>query len=88
MELNEYQKLAQRTSNTLMQLNKITNGCMGLCGESGKCMDLLKKYKFQGHAIDKDKMIEECGDVLWYVSELASGLGVTLEEVAEKSIKR
>lgn len=43
MNFNEYQKLAQRTSNSKTPTGKLENGCLGLAGESGECCDLLKK---------------------------------------------
>lgn len=89
MTMNEYQMLAQRTCNiTNTMLDKIENGCLGLAGESGECADLYKKYRFQGHGLLVDKMVEELGDVLWYCAELAEGLGVTLDEVAERNIAK
>lgn len=91
MDMNEYQRLAQRTSNTPMTLGgayKVLNGCMGLCGESGECMDIMKKHKFQGHVLEEQKLIEELGDVLWYIAETATGLGVTLCEIAERNIEK
>lgn len=87
MEFNEYQKMAQRTANKDMyDIEKITNGCMGLAGETGECCDILKKTMFQGHKLDEEHMIEELGDVLWYCAELASGLGIDLNEVAYRNI--
>ena len=87
MTLNEYQDLAQVTAQiTDIMEDKIINGCMGMNGEAGECIDLLKKYLFQGHKLNKDKLMDECGDVLWYVAETARGLGYTLQEVAEHNI--
>ncbi len=88
MNFNEYQKLAQRTSNSKTPSGKIENGCLGLAGESGECCDLLKKYLFQGHELEKQRLTEELGDVLWYAAELASGLGMTLSDIAEANIKK
>lgn len=88
MELNEYQTLAQRTSNTNLPSDKIECGILGLCGESGECADLYKKYLYQGHEFDREAMKAELGDVLWYVAELAAGLGITLEEVAAGNIEK
>lgn len=88
MRMNEYQALAQRTANTKLPSPKIENGLLGLFGEGGECADTLKKYLFQEHELDKDHMIEELGDVLWYCAELAAGLGVTLEEVAKRNIDK
>ena len=88
MNFNEYQKLAQRTSNSKTPSGKIENGCLGLAGDSGECCDLLKKYLFQGHELENQRLTEELGDVLWYAAELASGLGMTLSDIAEANIKK
>jgi NTP pyrophosphatase (non-canonical NTP hydrolase) len=65
MEINEYQKKAMEFLNP--QLNEkdiLINGVMGLCGESGEVIDIVKKHLAQGHELNKDKIIEELGDVL------------------------
>jgi NTP pyrophosphatase (non-canonical NTP hydrolase) len=89
MTFEEYQRLAQRTSSEKMQLiEKIENGLMGLNGEAGEAIDVLKKHKFQGHRLDRNKLIEELGDVLWYIAETCEGLGVSMEEVARLNIEK
>ena len=88
MDMNKYQCLAQRTANTCTASSKIENGILGLCGETGEIADICKKYLYQGHELDKEHMIEELGDVLWYCAELAAGLGVGLAEVAEKNVEK
>lgn len=87
MTLDEYQKLAQRTSPDDGH-NRILNGCMGLCGESGECIDVLKKHLMQGHKLDEERLAEELGDVLWYCAELAEGLGTTLSVIARNNIAK
>ena len=69
MTLNDYQKAAERTSGNLTSWDKVRNGCYGLNGEAGECIDILKKTEFQGHAFDPMKMVDELGDVLWYVAQ-------------------
>ena len=88
MTLNDYQALAQRTSNNALPSNKIENGILGLSGETGECADLYKKYMYQGHEFDRQAMKAELGDVLWYVAEMAAGLGITLEDVAAGNIAK
>ena len=52
MTPNEYQKLALRTENGMSRVfPRILNGLMGLNGEAGECIDLLKKCYFQGHEL-------------------------------------
>lgn len=88
MKMNEYQQLAQRTANTTTQSDKIHNGLLGLFGEGGELADQIKKTCYQGHELDADHMIEELGDVLWYCAELASGLGVSLEDAALINVEK
>lgn len=89
MELNEYQKLADRTSNpALTHWQYVQNGCYGMCGEAGECIDILKKVMFQGHNFDPERLIDELGDVLWYIAQTATGLGVTLEDVASGNVRK
>ena len=88
MTLNEYQKAASRTSGHLTAHGHIENGVMGLCGESGECIDIVKKATFQGHPVDREKLIDELSDVLWYAAELATGLEVDLDDVAQHNIDK
>lgn len=89
MTINEYQKLAMTTLNP--KLNKkdvLINGVMGLCGESGEVIDIVKKHLAQGHELDKEKIIKELGDVAWYMAEIATVLDVELEDVLVQNIEK
>ena len=88
MTLNDYQKAAERTSGNLTSWDKIRNGCYGLNGEAGECIDILKKVEFQGHTFDPNKLLDALGDVLWYVAQTATGLGVTLDYVAQHNVDK
>lgn len=88
MTINEYQQLAQRTANTKASSSKIENGILGLCGETGEIADVYKKYLYQGHEFERGRMAEELGDVCWYVAEMASGLGLPLEEIMAQNIEK
>ncbi len=86
MNLNEYQRLALRTSGA--GHDRVKNGCLGLIGESGEIVDILKKYMFQSGEnplFPKDKFIKEMGDVLWYCAETVSGLDLELNTVLATS---
>lgn len=89
MTINEYQELAMRTLNK--DLNKrdvLINGVMGLCGESGEAIDIVKKHLAQGHELDREHLIKELGDIAWYLAETATALDVTLEEVLQGNIDK
>ena len=89
MEANEYQKLALTTMNK--ELNKrevLINSVMGLCGESGEVIDIVKKHISHGHELDREKLIYELGDVAWYLAECAYALDLSLDEVLAKNIEK
>lgn len=89
MGLNEYQELAQRTSRKdLSKPSHLFNAMLGLAGESGECCDLLKKKYYQDGREIYDDLIDELGDVLWYVSEAATALDLTLESIAQHNIDK
>ena len=85
----EYHKLASRTMNPALNgRDVLINGVMGLCGEAGEAIDIVKKHLAQGHALDRDGLIKELGDVAWYLAETATALGVDLDEVLERNIEK
>jgi len=86
LNLNEYQKLAGRTAN--LKDEALTNFALGVAGEAGEVADLVKKHVFHGHPLEREEMIKELGDVLWYVSQLAAWMGIELNEVARKNIEK
>ena len=86
---NEYQKLAMTTLNpALTKQETLINGVMGLCGESGEVIDLVKKHLHQGHPLDKEKLIKELGDIAWYLAEVAYVLDTDLDTVLEQNIAK
>ena len=66
----------------------LLNAVMGLCGEAGEAIDLVKKQRFQGHPLDRDALVKELGDVAWYLAEAAQGLGVPLEEILRGNLDK
>lgn len=84
--MKEYQKLAMRTSPRDGH-DKIENGILGLIGETGELVDVLKKYKFQSGIapeLPKKQIAEELGDVLWYLAELLDGMDLWLIDIIGK----
>lgn len=89
MNINEYQKEAMALLNpALTEKDVLMNALMGLCGESGEAIDLMKKHLYQGHDLDKDKLIKELGDVAWYLAEAATGLNIDLSEVLQRNLNK
>ena len=86
---NDYQRMAMRTAGEYStSYDKLRNAVYGLNGEAGEVIDLLKKHEFQGHDLPDEKLVDECGDVLWYCALLADALGFTLEQVMNRNIDK
>ena len=78
-----------RTVNPKLDKNSVLiNGVMGLCGESGEAIDIVKKWFAQGHDLDREHLIKELGDIAWYLAETATALDVSLEEVFRGNIEK
>lgn len=87
---NEYQRAALRTAqiDTMSRNDLLQNGVMGLCGEAGECVDIVKKVMFQGHDLDKEALALEISDCLWYAAVAAYAIGYKLSDVMEANIKK
>lgn len=96
MKLTEYQRRAAEFDLFESSLDLNTPGflekVLGLVGEAGETADKVKKIIRDkgGHASDEDReaIIKELGDVLWYVANVARYLNVSLSEVAEINIEK
>lgn len=93
MTPNEYQKDALRTEDisvysVTIRYPRLLQGLLGLSGESGECLDLLKKHLFQGHELDHKHLAKELGDVAWYLAVSAAALGYDLETILQMNIDK
>lgn len=89
MEVNAYQKLAMATLNPeLSRKDVLINSVMGLCGESGEAIDIVKKWLAQGHDLDRAHLARELGDIAWYLAEAATALEIPLEEILQANLDK
>ena len=103
MTPNEYQQEALRTDSLKWNpiysvtiadrvkynnMERLQQGLMGLCGEAGEAIDIMKKTMFQGHDLDSEHMARELGDVAWYLAISADALGYSLEQILQMNIDK
>lgn len=89
MKINEYQQLAMRTApDGVSHGERLENGVLGLCGESGEIADMVKKCFFQGHELDHEHLAKELGDVCWYVALTATAIDYDLETIMQMNIDK
>ena len=88
MTLDEYQQLAARTIGTRTNSDQLANMALGLAGEAGETADMLKKHLFHGKPLDVGEVIKELGDVMWYVAGMATTIGASLDDVAQRNVDK
>ncbi|MET9270251.1 nucleoside triphosphate pyrophosphohydrolase family protein [Kribbella sp. NPDC003557] len=91
-DFSGYQEAASRTGGVVATDHPIVYPTLGLVNEAGEVAGKVKKIfrDRQGVITDADRqaLTLELGDVLWYLSELCTRLGIRLEDVAEQNITK
>ena len=91
---NDFQEACNRTLNsspgftlTDEQLMTVWTA-IGIAGEAGEVSELVKHGIFHQQGINKQELIKELGDILWYISALCTTQGITLDEVMEQNVAK
>ena len=89
MPLTDYQSSAARTANrALTPDDRLLDAAAGLAEEAGEILASVRKHRFQARELDRDRVVAELGDALWCLSMVATSLGVTLDDVADRNIAK
>lgn len=100
MTPREYQMLAMRTRDDVStdrllravqedeNTADILTACMGLCGEVGELVDMVKKAVFHEKDLDEEHAEKELGDVLWYAALFCDAMGWDMETVMAMNIAK
>lgn len=92
MNFNEYQAAAFRTApQDQSQLDGLVHACEGFFTEGGECMSEVKRMHQYGKPMTAEiheHIVEEVGDLLWYVALAAEHLGVSMHQIAQKNIAK
>ncbi|MEP6781452.1 MAG: nucleoside triphosphate pyrophosphohydrolase family protein [Gemmatimonadaceae bacterium] len=89
MQLDEYQQLSSRTlgmDRTLEQ--QLANAALGLTGEAGEVAEVIKKHLFHATPLDKEALVKELGDCLWYIAAFGTVLGLSLDDIGQRNIDK
>lgn len=89
MRFREYQKKAYRAiPDHESEKEEVLHWLTGLCEESGEVASLIKHHYWGGEPLRKEELTKELGDVLWYLSALATTLSVDLDDIARDNINK
>ena len=92
MDFKEYQDRARETAIYPDKGNNFIYPTLGLVGEAGEVAEKIKKVLRDKEGVineeTKNEITKELGDILWYISQLAFELKISLDEVAEGNIRK
>jgi NTP pyrophosphatase (non-canonical NTP hydrolase) len=89
MTPNEFQENVLRTAKRGLDFkDSLVNCSLGLAGETGEFVDLIKKYLYHGKELDSAKCKDELGDICFYVAWMANVFGFTFEDVLTRNVEK
>jgi NTP pyrophosphatase (non-canonical NTP hydrolase) len=87
MEFNEYGEFV-KSMKVYPEKHAIVYPTLGLIGEAGEISEKVKKWMRGDRELDKEGLLKELGDPLWYIASLADDLGYTLQDVVDANIEK
>lgn len=89
MDFTEYQALAARTlGRDRTHEQQLANAALGLTGEAGEVAEVIKKHLFHATPLDRDAIVKELGDCLWYIGAFATVLDLSMDDIAQRNIDK
>lgn len=86
MNTDRYQQFVRVGNFTKDERDAKFLGGLGLAGESGEVADIIKKHLLHGKPLDREHLVEELGDVAWYLFHTLDTFGITLNEVLDYNV--
>jgi NTP pyrophosphatase (non-canonical NTP hydrolase) len=87
--MKDYQQMANRSAGAGGNgEQRLIVSALGLAGEAGEFANLVKKMTAHGHPFDQKALEDELGDVLWYLAEAATAVGLSLNDIANQNIDK
>ena len=89
---NRFQAMAGRTARSdLDWQGRMIEGALGLAGEAGEVIDIIKKLIYQDHPFDeaaRNGIEEELGDMFWYAAQIATACGLRLDDIMWANLRK
>lgn len=86
MKIELYQKKSSRTMK--IDDSTVQHCCLGISGEAGEVIDLIKKSIYYNKTLDRAKVTEELGDLMFYIVNLASALDIRMDTVLRMNVDK
>lgn len=88
--MNKFEEYEQfvKSMKVYPEKHAIVYPALGLIGEAGEISEKVKKWLRGDKELDKDALLSELGDPLWYITSLADDLGYTLQDVVDRNVEK
>lgn len=83
-ESDDYSAIIRRATENIRGLH----AAMGVATESGELVDSFKRAVFYGVELDKTNIVEEVGDIFWYIALLADEIGFSIQDCMDANIRK
>lgn len=88
VDYHDYVEKLASPQSTATEKDRLLAAVLGLSGEAGECADIVKKHIYHGKPLDKENLILEIGDSIWYVAFLCNTLGINIQDVINKNVEK
>ncbi len=86
--IDDFQQAVGRTRATNDTRDTLALAAIGLAGETGEICDLIKKVLYHHHALERERLEEEIGDLCWYLATLCDVTGIRLAKALQGNLNK
>ena len=83
-----YQEQAMRTAKHIDESSDVLHAALGLSSEAGEVATTIKKWLAYGQPLDVNNIVEELGDILWFIALMCKTLGIDMDDIAVSNIAK
>ncbi len=83
----DYAPITTRLSSNT-NLMRLLHAAVGMSGETGEVADIIKKVTMYNKPLNREVLLEECGDVLWYMAIMLDELDSSFPDVMQRNITK
>lgn len=81
-------ELIKHRFNSSLIITTLVHAQLGLTTEVGELADAVKKFLIYGQKLDRENVIEECGDILWYLTLALDTIGSSVDEAMQNNVNK
>lgn len=88
MTNDEYKDFVMGKLRNDTDMNMLLHATMGISGEAGEVSELIKKHAFYGRDLNEDRLLDELGDVLFYIIAVATLRDISLDAIVARNVEK